>query len=108
MKEYYGYGKNKEDKRYFDFKQQRKYHGFDDTELWNLDNTLAKWLLPRIVRFREIDVVARDKEWENDLDNIVDALSMLADESLLPTLKDKEYMQNGLNLLAKNIFGFWN
>lgn len=35
-------------------KQQRIERGFDDTELWNLYNTIAKYTLPRLVEFRKV------------------------------------------------------
>ena len=35
------------------FKKQRLERGFDNTELWNLDYTLAEFLLPRLKAFRE-------------------------------------------------------
>jgi hypothetical protein len=31
---------------------QRRTRGWDDRDLWSLDYTLAKWLLPRLVAFR--------------------------------------------------------
>lgn len=36
------------------FLYQRWTRGFDDSELWSLDYTLAHWLLPRFLRFRDI------------------------------------------------------
>ena len=31
------------------YKIQRKERGFDSTELWNLDTTLLRFLLPRLI-----------------------------------------------------------
>jgi hypothetical protein len=36
------------------FKKQRIMRGFDDTELWNLDYTMAKYILPRLIEFRKV------------------------------------------------------
>lgn len=36
------------------YKNQRIERGFDDTELWNLDKTIAKYILPRLVEFRKV------------------------------------------------------
>jgi hypothetical protein len=33
---------------------QRRTRGWDDSETWSLDYELAKWMLPRLKRFREI------------------------------------------------------
>lgn len=40
-------------KRELEFKKQRKKRGFDDTELWALDWTIAKFVYPRIKAFRK-------------------------------------------------------
>lgn len=34
---------------------QRNTRGFDDAELWNLDETVAEFMLPRLKAFREMD-----------------------------------------------------
>lgn len=36
------------------YKKQRIERGFDDTELWNLDRTIAKYVLPRLVEFKKV------------------------------------------------------
>jgi hypothetical protein len=37
------------------FKKQREENGFDDTETWHLDKTLALFLIPRLERFIQIN-----------------------------------------------------
>lgn len=37
------------------YKKQRDERGFDDTETWHLDKTLALFLLPRLERFIEVN-----------------------------------------------------
>ena len=34
-------------------KYQKITRGFTDEEIWNLDNTIAKWLLPRLKYLKE-------------------------------------------------------
>lgn len=34
---------------------ERKSRGFDSTELWNLDATIAEFILPRLIAFKEMD-----------------------------------------------------
>jgi hypothetical protein len=36
------------------YKKQRIERGFDDTELWSLDRTIAKYVLPRLVEFKKV------------------------------------------------------
>ena len=37
------------------FKKQRDENGFDDTETWHLDKTLALFLIPRLERFIQVN-----------------------------------------------------
>lgn len=37
------------------FKKQRQENGFDDSETWHLDTTLALFLIPRLKRFIEVN-----------------------------------------------------
>jgi len=37
------------------YKKQREEQGFDDTETWHLDTTLALFLIPRLKRFIEVN-----------------------------------------------------
>jgi hypothetical protein len=37
------------------FKKQREENGFDDTETWHLDKTVALFLMPRLERFIQVN-----------------------------------------------------
>ena len=37
------------------FKKQREDNGFDDTETWHLDKTVALFLIPRLERFIQVN-----------------------------------------------------
>ncbi len=73
----YGYKLNKNDSRVKEFAKQRKKFGFDDTELWNLEATIAKFTLPRLKRYREKFAAAHIphglilEEWYKELDDII-------------------------------------
>ena len=59
-----------DDERLETFKRQRIERGFDDTELWNLDTTLLKFLLPRLKEFKKQtnsypSNVESFEEWQN-------------------------------------------
>jgi len=43
-----------QDARWEKYAKQRKERGFDDSELWNLDCSIAKFILPRLERYQEI------------------------------------------------------
>ena len=44
---------SEDDERKELFKKQRLERGFDETELWNLDTTILKFILPRLKAFKE-------------------------------------------------------
>ena len=44
------------DDRSSDWEKERKERGFDETELWSLGDTIAKFCIPRIKRMREIEI----------------------------------------------------
>lgn len=37
------------------YKKQRIERGFDDTELWNLNTSIAKYVLPRLIEFKKMN-----------------------------------------------------
>jgi len=55
-KNYYGCALDlpSDDDRLLKYKEQRKEHGFDDTETWNLNMSMAKFMSPRLKRLLEI------------------------------------------------------
>lgn len=64
-----------QDDRRDTYKLQRLERGFDDTETWNLDSTIAKFIAPRLKRFKE---VSRDypmdiefDTWQGMLDKMI-------------------------------------
>ena len=62
---------------------QKITRGFSDDELWSLDYTCAKWLLPRLKEFKKIKLRVlgdenRKKELEKDLKEVIWFLERLA------------------------------
>lgn len=57
-------------------RRDRVERGFDDSELWSLDITIAKFILPRLQRFQQVHVwvpgvVGSDEEWNDILDKMI-------------------------------------
>ena len=58
-------------------KQQRMIRGFDDTELWNLDYTIIKFILPRLKEFKKLSIgsypseVGTEEKWQEILGKII-------------------------------------
>lgn len=69
-------------KRKEKFRKQRLRRGFDDSELWNLDLTFAKFMLPRLKEYRKKNCSYPAKlnnidEWNKILDEIIEGLQLL-------------------------------
>jgi len=74
---------------------QRLTRGWDDSETWCLDAHLAKWLLPRLKRFKEVNCgyppsLTSDK-WDEKIDDIIFAMERVANEELMDTADHKRY-----------------
>ena len=50
------------------YRQQREKQGFDDTETWHLDRTLALFLIPRLERFIQVNNGFPTSETEESYD----------------------------------------
>jgi len=78
---------------------QRITRGWDDSDTWSLDHTIAKYILPRLKRFREIGRNScpvlhesfefdRDfEEWNEILDKMILAFELIVDD-------EKSYFDN--------------
>lgn len=70
---------DKDDKREEKFKQQRIDQGFDDSETWSLDHTIASFIIPRLERYQELanESLDRDKEQVEDVDTLLEAMKLI-------------------------------
>lgn len=48
--------RRKVDLRHLKWWWQRRTRGWDDRDLWSLDYTLAKWILPRLIEFQKVSI----------------------------------------------------
>lgn len=109
---------------------QRRTRGFDDRDLWNLDNTIIKFIYPRLEVFRtwqsehgmsypsNLDPAA----WLDVLNEMVKAFKLLSDtereftpksgEKIEELLKrnetENEQVRVGLELFAKYLRDLWD
>jgi hypothetical protein len=96
-----------DDERLETFKRQRIERGFDDTELWNLDTTLLKFLLPRLKEFKKQTKsypsnVESFEEWQNILQKMIDAIEY----NIYGNYNIEEYNEK-FKLLQEYIFDLW-
>lgn len=98
-------------------KQQRMDRGFDDTELINLDTTIAKFIIPRLDAFIESvkrrgcypAILKSPEEWIDILEKIRNSLNMYMDEedSSETDAMNIEKIQEGCELLGKYFTYLW-
>lgn len=107
----YGLSENlpKDDKRQKKWKKQRKERGFDDTELWALDSSITKFILPRLKAFKESKASypghLTEKKWDKILDNMIEGFE---EHSKYEAGCDYDKIKIGLKLLAKWYLSLWS
>lgn len=106
----------KKDSRKYEWSKQRKKLGFDDRELWSLDHTIAKFVLPRLIRFREVECGypgnLTEKKWDKILDQMIYSMKAVCDEwkgkiSLIDAQVEEKRINRGLCLFGKYFRGLW-
>lgn len=100
-------------KRKAKFFYQRKKFGFDESELWSLDYSLAKLIAPRLKKFRYstigIPMNLTQQEWHDRLDKMIFSFEFLGSEDRWSNYDPKlgEEIQKGLDLFAKHYLDLW-
>lgn len=95
------------------WKHQRETRGFDDTELWNLDSTIAKFILPRLKRFKELtNQHPHDfrtmEQWDDALDKMIDAFEFMVEEKYECFSGPRwDEVNKGIELFAKYFSHLW-
>lgn len=91
---------------------QRLRQGFSDSETWSLDHTIAAFALPRMKRFREINIGLffgmTEEETDAILDKIIRSLELCVKQSD-DILSDEDHatMIEGLELFGKHFHELW-
>jgi len=102
---------------------QRRTRGFDDSELWNLDYTIAKFIGPRLRAYKELNRCgvprvypshwseeATVNWWEHELETIARAFELLVEEDVSYSFSEEnaEVIKKGLKLFAKRFNHLWD
>lgn len=76
----------KDDDRFEAYKKQRLERGFDNSELWSLDCTIAEFIAPRLKAFKEAAAEIGDhpcnvteQEWQTILGEMVEGFEIYPD-----------------------------
>ncbi len=101
-------------KRRFRFLWQRLTRGWSDDDTWNLDIPIAKFVLPRLRRFKEINngypSGMTEEEWDEKIDLMAEAFDLLIktyDGDVDETVYTDEKIDVGLKLFGENLRGLW-
>lgn len=99
---------------------QRLTRGFDNTELWNLDDTIAQFVLPRLKAFRNytngVPIEYNSlEEWQEAIDKMIFFFESVidndwfwkADRTKEEMLEHEKKMHEGLELFCKNYSNLW-
>ena len=106
---------SKDDDRRELFKKQRLERGFDDTELWNLDITIARFIYPRLKAYVDLhkemysNLDSFNKESEKELDKMVKAFKTYldGDSKAFLTKKEEKTVSKGFRLFIKHFRHLW-
>ena len=91
----------KSDEREKRFSKQREKIGFDDSETWNLDSTMSRFIYPRLKRYLKINIIAWTEKEKKDLKLILKVFKMLSEGSYDLTKEDNDLIEKGLKKFSK-------
>lgn len=98
------------DPRIPEYKEHLKERGFDDTETWNLDKTIAKFVLPRLKRFQEVSKAypgsMTEEEWQEKVSKMIKAFELLSDDEWLSEDEELE-VRKGMKCFCKHFRSLW-
>jgi hypothetical protein len=106
------------DARDWRFFGQKITRGFSDDELWSLDYSLAKHILPRLKRFKKFDAgrpgcFETREEWDEVLDKMIFAFEDAVtywdskEETKGERIQRENRAREGLKLFAKYYHALW-
>lgn len=99
-----------------EWKQQRMTRGFDDTELWNLDATIIRFILPRLKAFAAEPTAGYPCRLEQDYPDCKDYNELWWNEIIPTMIKGlEEYLDDfsfddeteGMKLFFKYFTALW-
>ena len=99
-------------KRAIKFFFQKRTRGWSDEETWNLDITIAKFVLPRLKRLKQLQNgypgdLAEEK-WDEILDKMIFSFDKITnDEEIVMEQPQAERVQEGLDLFANRFRDLW-
>lgn len=106
---------DRDDSRWNCFMKQRLENGFDESETWSLDSTIARFIYPRLKCFyNDGDIFSHpgnlsSEEWEQIVEKMVKAFELIVTvEDLKRTKEENAIIDEGLDLFKEYFFDLWN
>lgn len=106
------------DKRYKKYKNQLNKRSFSNTELWNLDFTIAAFVLPRLKEFRDNlmsypSIFKNIEEWRAVLDKIIYSFEYTCfdlefEGTEIEQKENYKRYEDGLKLFGEYFSGLWD
>lgn len=98
------------DDRWEDFSEQRLQRGFDDSELWSLDGTIARFIYPRLKAFKESVPGTPGgmslEQWNYILNKMVKGFELLSNDNIKS--EDEEKLEKeAWKLFSEYFFDLW-
>lgn len=92
--------------------RQREERGFDDTELWALDAAISKFLVPRLIAFRDLEAgyppcFQNLDEWTAVLNKMIRAFQLCSEDRVIFTKEEAAQMEEGRKLFHSYFHNLW-
>ena len=99
-----------DDDREKKFVEQRKKRGFDESETWSLDCTIAEFVIPRLEEYLEIvqGVIVLEKNYVKNVNKILRAMRLIVrdDGSQMWDENETKQVRKGLKLFSQLFLTF--
>jgi len=98
-------------KRVWKLRYQKLTRGWDDSQTWNLFIEIAKFSLPRLKRFRELNnghpSTLTEKRWNTILDQIIEAFEIILQDDICRSPQLTKKVNRGLSLFSEHFEHLW-
>lgn len=88
-----------------------KERGWTDQDTWSLDYTIAKFVYPRLVRFKELckgfPYGETEKSWNAKLDKMIRTFELVSRGAWDLSNKEYEEVKSGLKLFSEHFLNLW-
>ena len=100
------------DKRYEEYREIQKETGVSPDETWNLDETIAMFVLPRLKMFRNDTIgypceLKSIEEWHGILDRMIDSFGLMCEQKTSYEEDEQSRIEEGLDLFRKWFHALW-